>query len=482
MSVVPTFAVVGRVNKGKSSVLATLAEDDTVRVDRRPGTTQECREFPVRIDDEEVLIIIDTPGFEEAARALAWLTERETSAASRSDLVGQFVRAHAGGDTFAEECKLLQPILDGASILYVVDGTQPYRPNYEAEMEILRWTGQPGMALINRIGDGDHSEDWRRALDQYFKIVRDFDAHSVVFQDRLRLLRSFRELREDWSEPLLRAIQALSDERARRRFETAALMSDYVIAALTHSLEVTVRQRSEIDVTRGDLEHRFHEGLRELERKFRRSVETLYVHHRGDWSSDPLSKPSLDQDLFAEEAWRLLGLTPKQQVAAGALGGAIVGGGIDAAVGGATFLTGTAIGTLVGGGTALYGAMQRLAKARPLDGGIGGLLSDVGRFWSGSKRFRIGPHRGANFPWVVLDRALLHYQAVTRRTHAVRGTVELNAGNSGDGIVGGLKNARRAPLEALFKRIRAKHSDVPGHLREDLYALLRELVSEIDPE
>ena len=34
---VPTFAVVGRVNKGKSSVLATLAEDDSVRVDPRPG-------------------------------------------------------------------------------------------------------------------------------------------------------------------------------------------------------------------------------------------------------------------------------------------------------------------------------------------------------------------------------------------------------------------------------------------------------------
>ena len=32
----PRFAVVGRVNKGKSSIVATLAEDDTVRIDPRP--------------------------------------------------------------------------------------------------------------------------------------------------------------------------------------------------------------------------------------------------------------------------------------------------------------------------------------------------------------------------------------------------------------------------------------------------------------
>lgn len=47
----PRFAVVGRVNKGKSSVVATLAEDDSVQIDPRPGTTTTVREYPVRVDD-----------------------------------------------------------------------------------------------------------------------------------------------------------------------------------------------------------------------------------------------------------------------------------------------------------------------------------------------------------------------------------------------------------------------------------------------
>ena len=45
--------------------------------------------------------------------------------------------------------ELLTPILEGAGILYVVDAGAPYRENYEAEMEILRWTGRPSMAVIN---------------------------------------------------------------------------------------------------------------------------------------------------------------------------------------------------------------------------------------------------------------------------------------------------------------------------------------------
>ncbi|HEY6100237.1 MAG TPA: hypothetical protein VIW03_12450 [Anaeromyxobacter sp.] len=39
---IPRFAVVGRVNKGKSSIVATLAEDDSVRVDPRPAPPPRC--------------------------------------------------------------------------------------------------------------------------------------------------------------------------------------------------------------------------------------------------------------------------------------------------------------------------------------------------------------------------------------------------------------------------------------------------------
>ena len=84
MSQVPRFAVVGRVNKGKSSIVATLAEDDAILIDPRPGTTRDVQEYPVRVDGRTLFSLLDTPGFEDAPRALAWLRAREGTAASTS--------------------------------------------------------------------------------------------------------------------------------------------------------------------------------------------------------------------------------------------------------------------------------------------------------------------------------------------------------------------------------------------------------------
>jgi hypothetical protein len=58
-------------------------------------------------------------------------------------------------------------------------------------MEVLRWSGRPRMALINLIGTGDHVAEWRTALDQFFAIVRVFDAVHADFDKRIELLRAF---------------------------------------------------------------------------------------------------------------------------------------------------------------------------------------------------------------------------------------------------------------------------------------------------
>ena len=72
---VPEFAVVGHPNEGKSSVLSTLAEDDSVRVSPFPGETRACRRFPVIIDGLEIIAFIDTPGFQNPRRTLLWMQE-----------------------------------------------------------------------------------------------------------------------------------------------------------------------------------------------------------------------------------------------------------------------------------------------------------------------------------------------------------------------------------------------------------------------
>jgi hypothetical protein len=480
---VPRFAVVGRVNKGKSSVVATLAEDDAVRIDPRPGTTTEVREYPVKVDGRTLFVLLDTPGFEDAPRALAWLRGREVTAAERPARVAELVRAHEGTSELAEERRLLRPILDGAGILYVVDGTKPYRPNYEAEMEILRWTGQPGMALVNRIGEGDHAAEWHRALGQYFRIVRDFDAFSATFDERLALLRAFRELRQDWRGPLDEALTAFASERRRRRAEAAGVLADLLERALTHTEEVTVEREEDLEAERDRLERSFHDALRDLEEKARRRVERLYGHREARFQEDGgLARPVFRQDLFAEETWKLLGLAPAQIVAASALAGMAVGGTVDAMVGGASVMAGALVGGALGGGTALYGVGRRFARVRTVGPpGLGALLANVQRAWTGARRWRIGPHAQPNFPWVLLDRALLHYDAVVRRTHARRGPLPLDPGAERAGLVSGFARSERRDLDALFRELRRNADDPPREVRDALERALTRVVARVDP-
>jgi small GTP-binding protein len=473
---VPRFAVVGRVNKGKSSIVATLAEDDSVRVGPRPGTTTECREYPVRVDGKTLFVLVDTPGFEDAPRALEWLRSRETTAAERPARVAELVRAHHGTDAFVEERRLLQPILDGASILYVVDGTRPFRPNYEAEMEILRWTGRPGMALVNRIGSGDHSAEWHRALDQYFRIVRDFDAFAVRFEERLALLGAFRELRPDWRRSIDEALGALGAQRERRRREAALEVADLLVDGLTHVEELTLPPGREPTEERDRLERSFHEALRVREQRARRRVEALFAHRVVRLEEEELARPVFEQDLFAEESWRMLGLSPGQAVAAGALAGAGVGGSIDAVVGGASVMAGALLGGAIGAGTALYGLGRRHARVRQVGADA---LDGLRRSLSRGTRWRIGPHAQPNFPWVLLDRALLHYRAVDALTHARRGAVPIEGAGKG-GLVAGLSREERRRLGASFQSLRRQWRDPPREVRDALSRALLPILERIE--
>jgi Domain of unknown function (DUF3482)/50S ribosome-binding GTPase len=478
----PRFAVVGRVNKGKSSIVATLAEDDSVRIDARPGTTTEVREYPVRVDGRTLFVLLDTPGFEDAPRALAWLRARATSAADRPQRIVELLRAHEGTNEFVDERKLLAPILGGANVLYVVDGTRPFRPNYEAEMEILRWTGRPGMALVNRIGSEDHAAEWHRALDQYFKIVRDFDAFAATFEERLQLLQTFRELRPDSRAAIDEAVTALVAQRLRRRAEAAAEIADLIVDELTHTEEIAASDERTLERERDRLERSFHDWLRAREEKERSRVEAIYAHNAARFEGDSLERPVFQQDLFAEETWKLLGLTPAELIAAGTVTGAVIGAGIDAAVGGASILAGTAIGGAVGGGAALFGLGRRFARVRLVgSGGVVGWLAAARRYWEGGRRFRIGPHAQPNFPWVLLDRALLHYDNVARRTHARRGMIAAAEASGRAGLVADFARAERRQLDEVFRRIRRSDGDPPRELRDRLETGIARIIDRIDP-
>src|SRR5688572_23945165 len=223
----------------------------------------------MRVDGEVQYVLVDTPGFQRARRALEWMRERETHAGAHRAVVEAFVAEHAGTARFPDECELLRPILDGAGILYVADGARPYGPDFEAEMEILRWTGQPSMALINPIGGDAHVGEWRAALSQYFKIVRVFDAHAASFEARLDLLRGFGELAEEWRAPLASAVAAIAEERGRVHTRVARAIAALLADELSYVAARRVPAGTDPEELRGALEREWKDALRAREREAR---------------------------------------------------------------------------------------------------------------------------------------------------------------------------------------------------------------------
>ena len=467
---IPSFAVVGRVNKGKSSIIASLIENDGVKISPRPGTTTECVRYDVEVDNRVLFSVIDTPGFEDAPRALHWIKQREVTAADRVQRVREFVDAFGGTDDFIEERRLLEPILEGAAILYVVNGEEPYRKNYETEMEILRYTGRPAMALINRDKSAAHVEDWRRALEQYFKLVRLFDAHRVTWTKRRKLLEAFATLQPSWERSIGEVVDALAARESRRQYQVANIISDMTVDALTLHLSVMLPDERALPHEKSRLEREFHDKLRAIEKKAHQKVATVYLHRLDDWSPESEAELVANEDLFAKETWDVMGLSPKALLTLTTLTGAAAGGAIDAAVGFASVFAGTVLGGISGFGVGMYELTRRFASASNIAEQAMSLIRPP----EDGHRVRVGPHPSLNFPFVLLARALNHFDRILAWAHAQKELPPLNDGTPK--LLDSIDMPTRRRLTKAFSTIKKRYRDVPSDARSELRQLVHSIV------
>lgn len=457
----PVFAAVGHPNKGKSSIVATLAHDDTVAISRIPGTTTQRRTYPMKVDGEILYTLVDTPGFQRARRVLDWLQKRETSADKHPEVVREFLQDHRQNDLFIDECELLAPLMEnGAGILYVVDGSVPYGAEYEAEMEILRWTGQPRMALINPIGAADHIEDWRAALGQYFSVVRVFNAMTADFHKRIELLRAFGQLKSEWRTPLQKAVDILEQDRSKRRLQAAHSIANSLGEMLTLQLEKKLAPSADADQVKPLLEKEYRQRLEKLEQRSRQTIEDIYAHKSIERIENELEFFA-EHDLFSEASWRLFGLSRLQLMGLGLVSGAAVGGMVDIAVGGASLLLGALVGGGIGAATTIFAA-DKLVEVNILNMPLG------------NKQLVAGPTRNLNFPHVVFNRARLHHALISRRTHAERTSLKLD--ETLGSVLRPLQDKERKNLEKVFGRLRSGNASVTD--QENLAGIIGAIFAE----
>jgi hypothetical protein len=471
----PVFAVVGRVNMGKSAVLATLLEIDdneVIRVSPTPGETTCCQVHRLVFGEQERVRLVDTPGFSRPVEAMREIQRLHGKGVPGVTALRCFVAA--AGPDFGDEKRLLGPLLEGAGVLYVVDPAKPLRDDFLAEMEILRWTGRPRLALMNRRGEATGPEEgqWRLRLGSSFNLVRTFDAHRARFDERVRLLRALLEIDEGHRERLVETIRLVEEEWQGRREDAAERVIGFLEEALGLRVSVAVAERDLALPARRSrqvelLEQRYFKDLAKLEQRCYGDLLRIYRHHL--LVAEVSAEAFEGIDLQCAETWRKWGLSRTQLAAVGAMAGGASGLAVDAATGGLTHGAGTVIGTL-------GGALGAWLK--------GGSLPDLRiDFRSGVKlgtgdgrTLVMGPPKNPNFPWVLVNGVLSRYQRMLSRAHGRRDEEVLAAAT--DGLVSGLSAGRRSVLGNWFASC-LKGSPNRAH-EPEVFEILVEMLAEVE--
>ncbi len=455
-----TLAVVGHPNEGKSSVVSTLAEDDQVPVSAVPGETRRCHLYKVVVDGEELLRLVDTPGFDQPRRTLRWFQDHAVQSGNPAKA---FLEAHAGRPEFGMECELLRPIAEGAGILYVVDASRPIRPEDEAEIEILRLTGRPRIALINAKEEGSAYRDaWASVFSRSFNSTWEFNAHRATFAERIALLEALRHIHQDWGAPLARVIGSL-EEDWRERMERCA---DAILDGVEEMVRLRVARRLGGEGRRReDLEKNLQEDYqRKLEAVERRCHERI----RGEFKHNlfnPEPDARLEHGLMAATTWKLLGLTLPQFRRAMVVAGAAGGAAADLAASGITFGVFTAAGATSGFVLARY-AFSPLAAMKV---SISRLKLALGR-----REMAIGPATNPQLVAVFIDRALIYARQAANWAHARRAATCPGTYEGKVGVVAGWNDEAQKTLRGYHKALWRSNAEAAVRHRRELQALLVE--------
>lgn len=400
---IPEFAVLGHPNEGKSSVVSTLTENDHIKVSRIPGETRVSKSYTVKIDGKEIIRFVDTPGFQVPRQTLAWFTAFDGTS---DKIVDRFIDTFKNDPFYADECELLKPVTRGAGIIYVVDGSRPVRDDDLSEMEILRLTGRPRMAIINSKTDGkDYTEDWKHEFRKHFNSIRVFNSNTANFIERIKMLESLKSIDQEWEPIISRVIQAFNkDWKNRNRLVTAHMMSA-IEKSLSFSISQSFTESTDQEKLKERLNEKYQAHIRGLEKQMFKRIRTLFKHNLFEVHLPEVS--ILNHDLFSKQTWELLGLTKEQLVTAGAIIGGTMGAVIDTAAAGITFGVFTALGGIIGAGSALFSG-KKMVKKKTAGLRLGG------------DTLQLGPSKNLQFIYILIDRSLIYYSHMINRPHGRR--------------------------------------------------------------
>ncbi len=397
------LAVVGHTNTGKTSLIRTLLRDDHFgKVDEAAGTTRYVEKSAIFAGDNAVLILFDTPGFEDSSALLQALEtlSKTTEARLPADLLHAFIAQAAQFPDFEQEIKVLRQSLSSDVLLYIIDVREPLLGKYRDEVEILGMAGKPILPVFNFIAGNDKAlARWREQMAQFnLHAALEFDTVAFDFEAERRLYQKLQSLLEQRYDSLQALIDYRQDVWKSLNHAAAQRIFNLLSEVACYRLEVEARTGvTDVDVAS------MQDFVRKAEQQALRELLGMFVFTQADVELQQLAvhDGQWELDIFSPQMLKDFGMN----AGATALKGAAAGAGIDLIVGGLSLGAATMLGAALGAGWATMRRYQQELKAA----------------WRGHTWLCVDDDTVSLL--TLRQRKLLH--SLTHRGHAAQGKIQL---------------------------------------------------------
>lgn len=358
-TLLPSFSVTGAPNKGKSSLVKAITNDEKINVSEYSGTTQQSKSYPMIIQGEHRFTIWDTPGFEDAQGAVEKLEEMQKNApeASKISLIREFVALYAKDDLLKFEAEIMRSWLPFSGIIFVADCSKPYsEAEYLWELRLIEWSELPSIGILNPVDGEAHKDEWEQALNNNCQATQLFNPVMSNFEQRIEIFSALSRLYDGWENQIEEVIEALQQDRRDALYDAAQEIRMAVLKLYSHSFYVWADSLKDDEQHRAAIAGKVKKTTTaQLEEAHQKLKKRFNMH--ADLSFDAGLKDAVDESELFEGVNFQRYFSPKQQAMIYGLLGGGIGAGVDAALGGLTFGVFT---VMLGGAGGAYGYFQSL--------------------------------------------------------------------------------------------------------------------------
>lgn len=267
-----TFAVIGKPNNGKSSIISALTFDNTIEVSSEIGTTKEANRYAYKYQDKEICYFYDTPGFEQA-KAIYNLLDK-----NKNKPFTDFIQEHRDEKNYKKDIEIIEALLKSHFIIWVVNISEKYNKHTIGyELEIIKTLKQQKLVLLNQIEqDKDYTNEWKNVLEKEKFTTYSFDPLDSSFLNIKNLFDKIFEnkiIKKDYRENLIN-IQNTYEKHYRENLDYSIKKITSMIAAiLAYEEKETFYIKKDIDNLKIKLIQNFREEIYKLEKRDKKEIE-----------------------------------------------------------------------------------------------------------------------------------------------------------------------------------------------------------------